>query len=324
MDSIEPNRISHPISNNNNSKGIKTIAKDLSYGYTGIIIMKKNIGLIQSLTYVLLSIFLLLVAEMQVFDTLQQNSSPGNLILFYAVNFLILVFWLLSLYTFYRFSLSLYEIKLSHQADLMQLEESEKLIQTLRSQRHDYCNQLQVIRILANFNKTKEIDQFIEDNISIDKIKAEAPEQIENAAISAMLMVYSTEAHEKGIDMIIDSDVDFKSFQYSPAKITRILGNVIRNAIEILEKTPCADRAIKITMYQSKQEYVFLIWNNGPEIPEHLYSQIFSPGFSMKNSSGLGLHIVKRFLCELGGDITVSSSPEDGTEFRVTLPLRIA
>ena len=72
--------------------------------------------------------------------------------------------------------------------------------------------------------------------------------------------------------------------------------------------------------FSFSEPYMINIWNNGLPIPQDACDKIFSAGFSTKNSSGLGLVIVKELLDELHGKIDVVSSWESGTEFKITLP----
>lgn len=282
--------------------------------------MPKNSYFIQSFMYVLLSIFFLVITETQVFNIIYKYSLFKEFTAFIIVNALILLFWILSIMSFYKFSQTFHKDMSARQADLLHLEESSKLILTLQSQRHDYRNQLQVIRMLAQYNKTDEIIRYIDEYVSMANVSAAVPSRIDNSAVSALLLVYETEAKDKEIAFNIDSDIDFSKFKYSPLKVTRILGNIIRNALEILQNLNLPTREIQVTMWETATHYVMAIWNNGTVISEADQEKIFRPGFSTKNSSGLGLSIVKELVEEISGRIEVSSSEESGTEFKILLP----
>ena len=65
--------------------------------------------------------------------------------------------------------------------------------------------------------------------------------------------------------------------------------------------------------------------DNGPGVPEELNDRIFDPFFTTKiKGSGLGLGIVRKIVDAHDGRIDLSSSPETGTRFRVTLPVTSA
>ncbi len=64
---------------------------------------------------------------------------------------------------------------------------------------------------------------------------------------------------------------------------------------------------------------VLVIRDDGQGIPGDQLQRIFEPSFSTTTSgTGLGLAIVRRLVDGWGGDIAVSSTPGEGTEFRVT------
>ncbi len=276
----------------------------------------KHLYLLRAFLFILISIFVLLLLEMSIFDMLNHEI---NLFLIFAV-LLILFFLFLSIHSFYKFITLINQEKMAREADRLQLEESQKLIQTLRSQRHDFKNQLQVIRIMAQSQRHREIVNYINDcNDSLDFSK-EIPTQIDNAVLSALTIFFATQARENGINFRVDTDINSANFNLSPAKTTRILGNIIRNAIEVFQTTPQKDRNIQLTMWEKDDNYYFLIWNNGPPIPDNQQGLIFQSGYSSKDSTGLGLAIVKQLVEEMGGRISFKSNISEGTEFRIVVP----
>lgn len=247
--------------------------------------------------------------------------SGNRQLIIHLSGILLVIFWgFSSLYFCRRLKVCLSQEQLLKKTDRTQFEESQKLIHVLKSQRHDFRNQLQVIKVLAQLNKTSEIVQYIQDcDITLDFTSVIAS-QIDNPVISAMLLIFSAQAKDKGIGFNVDSDLDFSKFTLPPAKITSILGNIIQNAIEALEKAEGTERSIQVTIWETEDSYYFLIWNNGPVILKNVWEKIFAPGFSTKNSTGLGLSIVKELISELSGKITITSTQEFGTEFKIAIP----
>jgi len=64
------------------------------------------------------------------------------------------------------------------------------------------------------------------------------------------------------------------------------------------------------------------VTDNGPGVPADLTDKIFDPFFTTKaQGSGLGLAIVRKIVDAHDGHIDVNGSAENGTRFRVTLPV---
>jgi signal transduction histidine kinase len=62
--------------------------------------------------------------------------------------------------------------------------------------------------------------------------------------------------------------------------------------------------------------------DTGRGIPPEKLSQIFDPFFTSRTQgSGLGLTAVHRIVSEHNGAINVNSTPGEGTEFQIRLPL---
>lgn len=100
--------------------------------------------------------------------------------------------------------------------------------------------------------------------------------------------------------------------------LTRVMGNLLKNALEASKE----GQKISITYKNTGKECFFSV-NNETEMPEEVKLQLFKRYFSTKANKdrGLGTYSVK-LLTEkyLKGEISFTSSQEDGTTFTVKLP----
>ena len=71
------------------------------------------------------------------------------------------------------------------------------------------------------------------------------------------------------------------------------------------------------------REAVIEVRDNGCGMTEDVKANIFTPFFSTKSKAGtgLGLSITSRMIGVHGGEIDVESVPDQGTVFRVVLPI---
>jgi len=107
------------------------------------------------------------------------------------------------------------------------------------------------------------------------------------------------------------------------ANLGQVALNLIQNAGDALEQH--AGRIEIGTGYDSLRGVVWLyIKDNGPGIPAHVLPNIFHPFFTTKAvgvGTGLGLYISYEIVKKHNGEITVESSADQGTLFRVELPV---
>jgi signal transduction histidine kinase len=66
-----------------------------------------------------------------------------------------------------------------------------------------------------------------------------------------------------------------------------------------------------------------IVRDTGPGLPETIMQNLYKPFFTTKKNghSGLGLSIVLKTVKDLGGSISCSSRPYEGTSFFISLPL---
>ncbi len=100
--------------------------------------------------------------------------------------------------------------------------------------------------------------------------------------------------------------------------------NLVDNAIKFTEQ----ENEIYFKLEKENNKLVFTIKNTGEGIPQNELGMVFERFYksdksrsAVKNSTGLGLYIVKTIINAHGGTITVSSKQNEFTAFRVVLPL---
>ncbi|WP_062197579.1 histidine kinase N-terminal domain-containing protein [Massilibacterium senegalense] len=103
-------------------------------------------------------------------------------------------------------------------------------------------------------------------------------------------------------------------------QLKQVILNILNNAVDELKMTKKQEKNIHITA-TSKDECVELcISNNGPQIPQHIIDNIFSPFVSTKQlGTGIGLSVCKKIIDLHDGRVEVYSS-EEKTGFLIQLP----
>ncbi len=199
------------------------------------------------------------------------------------------------------------------------LYELEELNRTLRAQRHDFMNHLQVVYgliELEEFNDTREyIEKVYKDIQSVNRVM-----RTSSPALNALLQAKVLACEKRGIETKLNITSQFEQIKIPSWKLCRIIGNIIDNAIFALNDM-LEYKYIQIDLYEDIKSYYFCIKNNGPEIPEENKRKIFEPGFTTKGTKGdgMGLAIAKETIQNYGGSIEVFSDSEE-TSFEGKLP----
>jgi len=212
------------------------------------------------------------------------------------------------------------EREMEEQEASLRLEQSYQLIQSLEAQRHDFRNHMQVIRALAGIGKLGEIASYVDEcGVTLDSVADMS--RIGHPVLQALFLSFYSRMREMGIRFEVSCDADLTGLTCPPGKLTRILANILENALESgsLQKV---DTIISVVIRSEADLVHFVFWNNGPAIHPQDLPHIFDPGFSKKDGEhrGYGMHIVQTLLAEIGGRIEVHSNEADGTEFHVAIP----
>lgn len=145
-------------------------------------------------------------------------------------------------------------------------------------------------------------------------------EFLEARAVLADLERFFTahpEARERRLD--IKPFDDLPAFQSDRAALLRVLSNMALNALEATDP----GGFVRVWAYADLGRICFATWNRLP-IDEAIQPRIFQRNFSTKGEPGrgLGTYSMKLFGEKLlRGEVSFTSSPQEGTTFKLTLPL---
>ena len=183
---------------------------------------------------------------------------------------------------------------------------------TLRAQRHDFLNHLQVVYSLIEMAEYQEANDYIEQVYgritAVSRVVKTA-----NPAVNALLMVKTAACEKAGVPVEVAITSKWETLENAMPdwEMCKVLSNLIDNAIDAMETVPVSRRKLLIALGENVKQYTFRVENTGEAIPEGIREHIFIPGFTTKGEGhGMGLHIVRRALRERGGDVLVESDDE--------------
>lgn len=122
---------------------------------------------------------------------------------------------------------------------------------------------------------------------------------------------------DEEVEINFISEIENAVVESDNSQMRRMLINLVRNAIQA--------EANKINVKLSVEEKFSIIdiSDNGIGISSENQNKIFETNFTTKEKGlGLGLKLIKRFLENTGGEISLISSSSDGTIFRLKIPVK--
>lgn len=151
------------------------------------------------------------------------------------------------------------------------------------------------------------------------------PEKTDLTSVCKAVVDELTVAHPKA--EIIFTNSGTVTGQYDPSRMAQVFSNLIGNAV----RHGNARRPINVTLNGDETTACFCVQNYGEPIPPSALPSLFNPeGRYSKYSEGdqaassglgLGLFIAAQIVEGHAGKIEVESTVEQGTIFRVTLPI---
>ena len=110
------------------------------------------------------------------------------------------------------------------------IDNLEGLNMKLRSQRHDYINQLQVVYGLLEIGEYEEARSYLKP-IFNDMMKVGKALKTRIPAVNALLMAKMQTAEARGIDMYVEVKSDLKNICVEGWELCKVMSNIIDTAI---------------------------------------------------------------------------------------------
>jgi signal transduction histidine kinase len=146
--------------------------------------------------------------------------------------------------------------------------------------------------------------------------KINLTECVENAVslFSGFDKVEFSREYDEGAKLIVNGDKD---------QLVRVFNNLLKNAVQSIPD----ERRGKVLIHIKEDDggYTTEISDNGIGISEEERSKIFVPNFTTKTSGmGLGLAMSQKIIENFGGEISFTSQVNEGSTFRVWIPIAAA
>ena len=159
------------------------------------------------------------------------------------------------------------------------------------------------------------------DEVIESVVKKNPAEPEFHQAVKEVFEQLSKNAEERDIHLYMEGDRP--KLDTVKQILTEILYNLCDNAIKY--NKPHGDVCFHIE--ETKEDVKILVRDNGIGIPREDQERVFERFYRVDKShsksiggTGLGLSIVKHGVQFLGGQVTLQSEPDAGTEITVTLP----
>jgi two-component system, NtrC family, sensor kinase len=185
----------------------------------------------------------------------------------------------------------------------------------------------EIVLSLRIFSRLDEAEFKIADlHEGIDSTLLILQHRLQSQSVDAKQLV---DRHRPQITVIKEYG-EIPKVQCFAGQLNQVFMNILANAIDALEeafqKGLCPEPTIRISSAQVNENVVVHIADNGTGIPEAIQSHLFDPFFTTKpvgKGTGMGLSISYQIITEKhGGSLRCISSPGQGAEFVIAIPIR--
>ncbi len=206
------------------------------------------------------------------------------------------------------------------------IDDINRMFTTVRGQRHDFLNHVQVMSSFIRLRKYDELERYTRELVG-ETSEVNEIMRIGNPALAALVQAKCAIALSLRIHFEYEcTGMDSPSLGLKSIDLIKIIGNLLDNAFDEVVKLPIEQRVVRLNCRAEQGTLVIAVQNDGTYIREDVRARLFEPGFSTKDGAhrGLGLSIVRELLDFYSGTIEVDSEPVAGTSFHVRVPMKKA
>ena len=136
---------------------------------------------------------------------------------------------------------------------------------------------------------------------------------------SEILLIYIDEYKRNYPKIMLNHSIQSEVFVFfDQSYIDIILNNLFKNSIEALNKS--SNPIIEISLIKEDNHIFLSFFDNGPGFDGDV-ENLIKPYFSTKNSSGLGLSLIKKIISDNNGNLKIKTNNYSG--FKVEIKLNV-
>ncbi len=170
--------------------------------------------------------------------------------------------------------------------------------------------------------ETKRCHSIVQSLLDFSRQREPSAEPVDvNGLLDSTLQLFAGQHMFHNIEVVKKYAADLKTIQADPSQLQQVFMNVILNAIDAMSEK--GRLTIETGNSDEDGSIEIRITDTGCGIPPESMDRIFDPFFTTKgvgHGTGLGLSVSYGIIQRHDGDIAVSSSPESGSMFTITLP----
>ncbi|WP_157288552.1 ATP-binding protein [Uliginosibacterium gangwonense] len=207
----------------------------------------------------------------------------------------------------------------------MQLSQIKRYADNLRVIRHEHMNWISTLSGLLQM-------RYFDEALQLAKMQSETQQRtldyisdtFLNPQVCGLLLGKFYRARELGLQLEFDPGCRLTELPSVPStsEWMSIIGNLLDNAFDAALAEGAQGKTITFYMADSDTEVIIEVADNGVGVDESIRERIFERGVSSKGSGerGIGLYLVKTFVEQVGGVITIDENEPCGTVFSVFVP----
>ncbi|RAM37590.1 sensor histidine kinase [Arthrobacter globiformis] len=209
-----------------------------------------------------------------------------------------------------------------------ELESMRTLSDALRAQTHEHANRLHTMVSLLELGRTDEALDFATKDLELSQqLTDDVVGSVQEPVLSALVMGKAAEAHERGVELVVEASGPALSGDLAVQDLVTVLGNLLDNAIDAAAEAP-SPRQVELLVDTTGGSLDITVQDTGKGIDPTAVDDVFRYGFSTKAAGpfgrGLGLALVKQAVQRLAGTMSISNSSTGGARFHIALPATIA
>lgn len=200
-----------------------------------------------------------------------------------------------------------------HESEVMYLSQMRKVMDSIKSSRHDLMNHFQVLHGLLTLKKYDRAEEYLKQ-LAADSRALDLSLRINNPVVLILFQTKWELAQSKGIELLMDTEPGEYN-RIESMDLVKIFSNLLDNAIEAAEAYKGGQpRKIRVTARTIGLQYVFTVDNPAQLSAKELKSLFQKAGYTSKENPDLlrghGLSIIARTVKKYNGQIALTYENE--------------